>query len=98
MCMSSGIRRKGQAMKKTVANLDGGDAVTVIHPDTREPYSLMRIDAVMPLYGLVFAEKDGERRTVVSRTIARVICETWEYVAGREDLQSVRFHARRSSS
>jgi len=52
--------------------------VQVIHPDTRECYVLLRINADVPLYGLMRDDEDGEQRTVLSRTIARVICETWE--------------------
>ncbi len=65
-------------MNKTMMDLETGGVVPVIHPDTGKRYFLLRINADVPLYGLVGTDGDGEQRTVLSRTIARVICETWE--------------------
>jgi len=52
--------------------------VPVIHPDTRKRYFLVRINADVPLYGLMRDDEDGEQRTVLSQTIARMIGETGE--------------------
>ncbi len=65
-------------MNTTLLNLEAGGAVSVIHPDTRKRYFLLRINAGVPLYGLMRDDEDGEQRMVLSRTIARAICETWE--------------------
>jgi len=50
----------------------------VIHPDTGKRSFLLRINAGVPLSGLMRDDEDGEQRTVLSRTIARAIGETWE--------------------
>jgi len=65
-------------MNKTMLDVEAGGVVSVIHPDTRKRYVLLRINAGVPLYGLVRDDGEGEQRTVLSRTIARVIGETWE--------------------
>jgi hypothetical protein len=65
-------------MNKTMMDLAAGSVVPVIHPDTGKCYFLLRINADVPLYGLVGDDEEGEQRMVLSRTIARVIYETWE--------------------
>jgi len=65
-------------MNKTMLDVEAGGVVSVIHPDTRKRYVLLRINAGVPLSGLMRNDADGEQRTVLSRTIARVIGETWE--------------------
>lgn len=65
-------------MNTTILDLEAGGVVSVIHPDTGKRYVLLRINADVPLYGLMRDDEDGEQRTVLSRTIARVICGTWE--------------------
>lgn len=67
------------------AGPQGGGVVQVIHPDAGKCYALLRINEDVPLYGLFRDDGDGEQRTVVSRTIARVICETWEQEPTGED-------------
>ncbi len=65
-------------MNTTMLDLEAGSVVLVIHPDTGKRYFLLRINADVPLYGLMRDGGEGEQRTVLSRTIARVIGETWE--------------------
>ncbi len=65
-------------MNTTMLNLEAGGVVPVIHPDTGKRSFLLRINADVPLSGLMRDDEDGEQRTVLSRTIARAICETWE--------------------
>ncbi len=65
-------------MNTTLLNLEAGGAVSMIHPDTGKRYCLLRINAGVPLDGLMRDGEDGEQRTVLSRTIARAIGETWE--------------------
>ncbi len=60
--------------------------MSVIHPDTQKRSVLLRIDADVPLSGLVRDDADGEQRTVLSRTIARVIGETWEQASAGEEV------------
>jgi len=64
----------------------GGGVVPVIHPDTRKRYFLVRINADVPLDGLMRDDEDGEQRTVLSRTIARMIGETWEQAPTEVDV------------
>ncbi len=73
-------------MNTTMLDLEAGGAVSVIHPDTGKRYVLLRINADVPLYGLMRDDEDDEQRTVLSRTIARVICETWEQASVDEDV------------
>jgi len=72
-------------MNTTMLDLDAGGVAWVIHPDTQKRYFLLRINADVPLYGLVRDDEDGEQRMVLSRTIARVIGETWEQAPTGED-------------
>ena len=65
-------------MNKTMMDLAAGSVVPVIHPDTGKCYFLLRINADVPLDGLMRDDEDGEQRTVLSRTIARAIGATWE--------------------
>jgi len=65
-------------MNTTMLNLEAGGVVPVIHPDTGKRSFLLRINADVPLSGLMRDDEDGEQRTVLSRTIARAIGATWE--------------------
>ncbi len=65
-------------MNTTMLDVEAGGVVPVIYPDTRKRYFLVRINADVPLSGLVRDDGEGEQRTVLSRTIARMIGETWE--------------------
>jgi len=65
-------------MNTMMLDLAAGGAVSVIHPDTGKRYCLLRINADVPLDGLMRDDEDGEQRTVLSRTIARAIGATWE--------------------
>jgi len=67
-------------MNTTMLDREAGGVARVIHPDTGKRYVLLRINADVPLYGIMRDDEDGEQRTVLSRTIARSICETWEQV------------------
>ncbi len=77
-------------MNTTMLDLEAGGAVSVIHPDTGKRSALLRIDADVPLSGLMRDDEDDEQRTVLSRTIARVICETWEQAPTGADVP--RYH------
>jgi len=48
-------------MNTTLLNLEAGGAVSVVHPDTGKRSFLLRINADVPLDGLMRDDEDGEQ-------------------------------------
>ncbi len=53
----------------------------------REALRPLQINEDVPLYGLMRDDGEGEQRTVLTRTIVRVICKAWKQESAGEDVR-----------